>query len=449
MKTVIILHKKELTDKYLKIIQRTLYDKIIIIVLKSSYSEKSILKKNRIEVIECKSKNCISKIIDDVFIKYSNYKILPYFEGDCNSRYSIKVYNKTFETSINPHIFKLKNKMNEFLKEYTNKNNLKLKFSDLKQKSYKELEKEFGPHFILKPLNAASSLLNFKIIDELSYEKALKKLQSKYQYIIEEYISGNLYATDLFFDGSKIFVMCHSREITFSEILNKFSDSYLIKYKNLLTENFMHFLPVRYTLETSKIPKIAQDFIKNICKKLKSIKYRGFLHLEYKYDKEAKKVGFIEWGARNGGNRNYFIRKMHNVTCEQIPYEVLCKKNYNHFVFKDGIYYLANKDHEKNYVGIKTNPLEKTHLMDLLKKNPNFMNYSFEDFLKRQFWDIGKIEFNKIDFNIKTTSDYYLYPFYQRSDTKFDYIIEFDEENFKKFLSKKYTIIEKLVFHDY
>jgi len=447
MKPILITFHKEFQDASHKQLQKMSYEKVYVLTLKNSITIKSKGKKIIPVIIE--SKKEIQKKIDEIFLENKDKMILPYFEGDANSKYSIKIYNKTFNTKVDYKKFKIKSEMNKLIEKHTNKKNQRFKYNELIKTNYSIIKETFGEHFILKPINAASSLLNFKIINEEKYNSAIAKLRSKYEYIIEEYIHGNLYATDFYFDTKDIYITCHTREVTFSEIVNKLSKEYIERYEKVLNENFMHFLPVRYTIPVEKIPKKFISFIKKIAIPLQEMNYRGFIHLEYKYDAESQQIGFIEWGARTGGNRRTYVKSIHNARCENMPANILALNNKNNFLKKDGVYILDNRDHDKNYVGLKTNVVEKMHLMNLIKKHPNFMKYSYSDFLKQLFNEKWKISINDINFNIQTTSDYYIYPFYERSDTKFDYTLQLDEENFAKFLKRKYSIIEKLIFHNY
>jgi hypothetical protein len=83
------------------------------------YSGKRTLEKvktpSNIEIIGYTNLNTLSRAINSIYEAYIEYKILPYFSGDENSRHAIKVYNKTFGTKINPKVFKEKDIMQKFL----------------------------------------------------------------------------------------------------------------------------------------------------------------------------------------------------------------------------------------------------------------------------------------------------------------------------------------------
>lgn len=432
------------------LVKRIKYDKIYIIngENKKKENEENNNKDNgKIKYLLYKDLKEIPKLIDTIFKEEPNSMILPYFSGDSKSKYAIKIYNKYFGTKIESKLFKEKDKMNSFIGH--EKKHLKLNYNEIIECGYLKISKYLGERFILKPTNAASSLLNFMISSKDDFKIAKKKLKKSYNYILEEYLDGNLYSIDLYLDGNNIFVTSFVREITFYELLERFSKKYKEIYGNIINENFLHFIPIRYTLDFNKISSLEINFIKNVTKGLIDLKYKGFIHLEYKIDRKNNKIGFIEWGARLGWKRSYFIREMFNVIVQNIPYYLLYEKDLSKFEKKKGVYFLKERDPDKNLLGIKTNVMEKTHLMNLIKKTPNFLSISFEEHLKDIMRDYWKIKFDEIDFSLKTSSDYYIYPYFQRNDTRFDYIMKLNEKNFKLFLKKKHSILEKLVFHDY
>lgn len=449
MKTALILYQKNLKDSTLNDLRRDLdYHKIYILTPEQSAAAKH---KNIITIGGVSRKDIPAKtkeIFADPVNK--NYLLLPYFSGDNNSKYSIAVYNQAFGTRINPQIFRLKNEMNRFLgAEIANKKNCKIGYEELIKTPYDTVAKTIGKSFILKPVNASSSVLNFKISSAEDFERIKTKLTRKYTYLLEEYLGGNLYSVDFFCDGENVFLLCFAREIPFLELIEKFSPKYLAKYKNTLDEDFLHFLPIRYTLDLKKLSKLELDFIGKIGKKLAGIGYRGFIHLEYKVDRPNKKIGFIEWGARPGGKRAEFIKDMYNLHVKNLPYKLLFAKDHSRFHKKHGLYFLKYRNKERNFIGVYTNVFAKTHILNILKKTKGFLNISFERFLREFLWDHWKIKVKAVKFTVKTSSDHYLYPFYQRNDTKFNYTLELDEASFQRFLKKKHAILEKLVFHDY
>lgn len=451
MKTALITYKKELSEKALYDYKRKLcYDKYFVLTNKCKVDKEKLKEFKAIKVMETTQQGIPARI-DSIFQDHrKEYSIFPYFVGDANTKYAIKTYNKAYGLKIDPKHFRLKSKMNEFLgEEVVRKKSLKLSFTELQKLSYDQAGEKLGKTFILKPVNAASSLLNFKISSEASFKNGKAKLKKKYQYVLEEYLDGNLYSLDLFCDGQNIFLLCFVREIPFLELLENFSPEYLKKYKKHIAAEFLHFLPIRYSLDLKKISPLELDFIKRIGDKLVAKKYHGFIHFEYKVKRKAGKIGFIEWGARTGGKRANFIEGMHGLRVENLPKEILFKKDFSRFEKKKGLYFLKNRDIDKNYLMVYTNVIEKTHIMKVLSFIPQFLNTSFESFLKNYLWDNWKIKANKIEFFLSTSSEGCLYPFYERSDSKFNYIMEFEEDSFKRFLKKKHSILEHLVFHDY
>jgi hypothetical protein len=172
--------------------------------------------------------------------------------------------------------------------------------------------------------------------------------------------------------------------------------------------------------------------------------------LEYKYDKAQKKIGFLEWWARYGGNRSTFIKKIYNTDIHRIPWYVLIEKDFSRFKqLKWNIHCFKEQEHNLNLVWIKTNFLETTNYIDILKKTWDIFEISFQKFLKDYYLQEFGIRVKKIDFYVKYSKWYNFFPFYKEQSTKLDYILELDDENFEKLKKKKFKIIEKTFFHDY
>lgn len=66
-------------------------------------------------VVQYTNLNGLNRAIMSLYREYMEYMIIPYFSGDSNSKYSIKMYNKSFNTKIDPKIFKQKDAMMHFL----------------------------------------------------------------------------------------------------------------------------------------------------------------------------------------------------------------------------------------------------------------------------------------------------------------------------------------------
>lgn len=451
MKTALITYRKSINFKTIKDFKRKLcYDHYFIITKNNNLGEEHLDRLKKITVIECCGKE-IPEMINQIFDKHSrHYRLLPFFRGEVNSKYAIKIYNKFYGTSVDPKAFRLKSHMNKFLgEELGQKKTLNFSYDKLKAVTYQQLKHKLGASFIVKPVNAASSILNFKISSAKEFASAKKKLKRKYKYVAEEYLEGNLYSLDFYSDGSDIFLLCFVREIPFLELLENFSPRYLEKYYKYLSTEFLHFLPIRYTLDFKKLSPLERDFVKKIGEQLLAKKYRGFIHLEYKVKRKEGKIGFIEWGARPGGKRVEFVNTMFNYRVENLPFDLLVKKDYSRFEKKDGLYFLKNRDIDKNILMIYTSVLEKTNIINVLSKIPNYLNISFEDFLKNYLWDNWRIRVKNIEFFLQTNSEGYIFPFYERSDTKLHYIMEFEEEAFCRFVKRKHKILEHLVFQDY
>ena len=298
MKVQLITYKKTINQGVLdQLIRHSKYNKIFCLTTQNLLVGNKLKTNKKIEVIELAKKKDIPRQIEKLFKnKDKETLLLPHFEGDYNSKYGIKTYNLSFKTKIDPNLFKLKNRMNDFLKDVANKANQKYSYAELMEKNYEELVEILGNSFILKPTNAVSSFFSFKISSASDFERVKKKISKKYQYILEKYIEGNLYAVDIFCDTKDIYVLCHSREITFSEFIEKFTSKHKNKYQHLY-DDYLYYIPIRYNLDFSKISKTEEKFIKAVGEKLKSIKYRGVVHLEYKINRKTKEIGFIEWGC--------------------------------------------------------------------------------------------------------------------------------------------------------
>ncbi|HPO05912.1 MAG TPA: ATP-grasp domain-containing protein [Candidatus Gracilibacteria bacterium] len=449
-KSVLITYLKSFNLNHLKDFRSNLsYKEYQIITHENKVNEKILAKNPKFKVEICEKRKNIPSKIKEIVKKIPRHSlVLPYFSGDSNSKYAIQVYNDTFSTKIKCGDFRIKSQMNNFLGKLSQKKNWRLDYNALQKLTYAEISSQISSSFIVKPINAASSVLNFKVMKEEEWERAKLKLKKKYEYLLEEYLEGNLYSLDFFCDGKNIFLLCFAREIPFAELIEKFSPHYLEKYQTIPVD-FLHFLPIRYTLDLQKLSKLELNYVKQLGQKLIEKQYRGFIHLEYKIQRKTGKIGFIEWGARLGWSRAQFIKSMYGVRVENIPHDLLYKRDYRNFVEKEGLMLLKNRNFDKNFIGIKTNVFQKTHLVDILHKIPNYLKVSFASFLKEFLDKTWHIKINSLKFVIKTSSDHCLYPFYERGDTQFSYIMEIEKESFKKFLHKKHRILEKLVFHDY
>ncbi len=451
MKFGLICNVKKVSAKTIAKYKKNMkYDKVFFICNECSVEDEVLKKEKKIEVFISTEKG-IFKTINEIFEKHEKkYLLFPKFTGDKNSKYAIRVYNKSFDTKINHKIFRDKKAMNAFVADRIDKKNETFSYDELQKNSYEDLKEKVGDSFIVKPVSSSASVMSSKVASPEDLSELQPKLKKKFKYILEEYISGNLYSVDFYFDGKNIFLLCYAREVCLAEILDKLPSVKKQIGHDIYTPEFLHFVATRYTIDLNKLSKLELDFIKELSKNLEKINYRGIIHLEYKLDKKHKKIGFIEWGARAGGYRAFFIKEMHNIDLENLPYYLLGKKDYGKFIKKKDIYFLRGRDENKNFVGIRTNILKKTHVMDILKKNTsNYLEVSFQKFMKDFLWDNWRIKVKNVRFFVKTSSNYFLYPFYERGDTRFDYMMEMDETNYKKFLTKKHPLTECLTLHDY
>lgn len=390
--------------------------------------------------------------IKTVYQKYMEYKMIPYFTGDMYSKYALYAYNLSYHTNIDPRIFKEKDRMIQFLWELSHKKNLKFEYKDLKKTTYKELEATLGTPFILKPTNASSSTYTFKIKSEQEYNDILLKIGKGYTYMCEEYIWGNLFSLDFYMDGENMYMLLFAREVSMIDLIEtrKFSKEYMENYGEELEKHFNFVLPIRYNLDFAKISQIEIQFIEKLRQRLAEISYKWFIHLEYKYDTLNKKLWFIEWGARPGGNRPIFIKNIYHTDTKKIPYYLLIEKDTSRFkIVKSRIYAFKEKEDNLNFVGIKTNFTKPTHYIDILRKTGDILALSYEQFILDYFKNTFGIRVKDIRFQVHPNDYKNFLPFYMSNKTKFDYILELDDENFSIFRKKKAQIIEKVFFHNY
>jgi len=249
-----------------------------------------------------------------------------------------------------------------------------------------------------------------------------------------------------------MYLLTYAREIAMIELAdkNKFSKTFLDKYGVELEKHFNFHLPIAYHLDFSQLSKMEGDLIEKLRHKLEDAGYRGVVHLEYKYDKKEKKIGFLEWGARYGGYRSIFIKEIYNTDVLRIPYYLLVEKDISRFSpLRGNIYCFKEQEHNLNFVRVKTNFVETTNYIDILKKTGNIFEVSFQKFLKDYYLQEFGIKIKKIDFYVKYSKGFNFFPFYREQSTKLDYILELDDANFELFKRKKFKVIEKTFFHDY
>lgn len=450
IKTLLISKISKINKNEVYNFSKLSYTKIILLYLWDKEIDTRI--PSKVTIIKCLNLIELNKQISETYNNYMDYKIIPFFSWDANSKYSIKVYNKTFWTNINPRIFKEKDVMGEFLGDISKKKFIKFTYKELISTKYEELINRVWNEFIVKPTNASSSTNTFKINTSKTFDRIKTKLSKKYEYILEEYIWWELFSIDFFFDWEKMFLLVLAREIAMIELSDKdkFSKTFIDKYWEELSKHFNFILPLGYHLDINKLSKVELIFLEDIKNKLKKIWYRWVVHLEYKYDKKAWKLGFVEWWARYGWYRKLFMKKIYNTDHLRLQYNILIEKDFSKFTkVKWDIYKFKEKEHNLNFVRVKTNFIEKTNYIQILDKSWDVFKKSFDwflnDYYKNKFW----IYIKKIDFFVKYNKEYNFLPFYKNSETKLDYVLELDDENFKLFKKKKFKIIEEIFFHDY
>lgn len=449
IKTLLVSMKIKLSKDDIYTFSKLQYSKIVIlytgnIVINNSYSN--------IEIITCIWNVDLKNEISELFKKYSDYLILPNFAWDDYSKYAISIFNKSYKTKVNSKIFKEKDIMTNFLWEIASKKYVKLTYKELITKNYDYFEENVWKDFIIKPTNASSSTNTFKVINSDELENIKIKLSKTYDYIIEEYIWWDLFSLDFFFDWENIFLLVFAREIPMIELSdkNKFSSKFIEKYWEELKKHFNFILPLSYHIDFSKISVLELKFLEKLRLKLSGIWYRGVIHLEYKYDSKTKQIWFIEWWARYGWYRKIFMKEIYHTDYLRLPYNLLVDKDYSKFSnIKWNIYKFKEKEYNLNFVRVKTNFIDRVDYISILKKSWDIFKNSFNDFLKDYYKNKFWINVKKIDFFVNADKNNNFYPFYKNNETKFDYILELNDENFSIFKKKKFKIIEEFFFHDY
>lgn len=449
-KSLLIKHSQKITKESLYILSKLPYNKII--VISNFILDNSIKIPSKIEIVNYNNWRDLITKINEVIAKYNEYLIIPSFTWDDNSKYSININNKVAWTKVDYKIFKQKDVMTDFLWDIAKKKFKKFSYQDIQAISYKEIVDQVSETIIIKPTNAHSSTSTFKVENEIDFDNIKPKLSKKYDYIAEEYINWELYSLDFFFDWENCFLLSYIREVAMIELLDKdkFSEKFLEKYWESIKKYFNFVLPMTYIIDFSKLAKIEINLLQNLLDKLKSIWYIWAIHLEYKLDSKNNKIWFIEWWARYGWYRRNYIKWIYNTDTSKIPYYIQVEKDFSRFKeLKKWVYVFKEREHNLNFVRIKTNFLEKTNYIKILKKSGDIYKTSINQFLKEYYKEKFWIKVKQIDFYVKHSPRFNFYPFYENNETKFDYILELDDENFAIFKKKKIKILENVFFHDY
>lgn len=450
-KTLLVSRVANLSKETILMHSSLPYTKVILLYAGAKSSEK-VKTSSKLSIRTCSNLTVLNREINKIYEEFPEYMILPNFWGDAFSKYAIKMYNKTYGTKIHANIFKEKDVMMKFVWQVWEKNYFRTSHKELVHMQYADIEKSVGKTFIVKPTNASASRCTFKVTDADDFEAVKPKLSRIFDYMVEEYIGGELYSVDIFMDGENMYLLTYAREIAMIELADKkkFSKKFLEKYGEEIDKHFNFILPIAYHIDFSFLSKMEISLLEELRSKLASIEYRGVVHLEYKYDKTEKKIGFLEWGGRYGWYRKTFVKEIYNTDHLRIPYYLLVEKDTSRFApLKWKILAFKEQEHNLNFVRVKTNFLETTNYISILKKTWNIFEISFQKFLKDYYKEHFGIKIKKIDFYVKYSKGYNFFPFYKDAATKLDYILELDDENFELFKKKKFKIIEKTFFHDY
>lgn len=450
-KTLLITRSTNISRDVILAYESLPYAKVVVLYMGNKDISQA-KKSKKIEIISCKNLTLMNSEINKVYHEHPEYIILPDFSWDAFSKYAIKVYNKTYGTKIDAKIFKEKDAMMKFVWNVGEKNYIRTTHKNLIHSEYRDLEETIGGSFIVKPTNASASRCTFKVTSEEDFKNIIPKLSRSFDYMVEEYIDWELYSVDVFVDGENMFLLTYAREIAMIELSDKkkFSKEFLEKYGEELEKHFNFHLPIAYHLDFSTLSKMELWLLEQLRLSLDKVDYRWVIHLEYKYDKKAKKIGFLEWWARYGGYRKIFIKEIYNTDIQRIPYYLLVEKDTSRFQKLNWkIYAFKEQEHNLNFVRVKTNFTQTTNYITILKKTGNIFELSFQNFLKDYYKENFWIKIKKIDFYVKYSKWYNFFPFYKDATTKLDYILELDDDNFERFKKKKFKIIEKTFFHDY
>gem|GEM_PF-2751089 len=141
-----------------------------------------------------------------------------------------------------------------------------------------------------------------------------------------------------------------------------------------------------------------------------------------------------------------FIKHIYNLDCRNLPQMILKDKDYGLFQKKKGFYFLKYHKPDTNYIGMKVNFIKKTSLDDIINKRNNYLEVSYKDYIINYFQKKFKINLENVNFVVKKSTNNFIYPFYERNDTKFDFTFSLDDDNFKVFRKSKFKIIESIGF---
>ncbi len=435
--SILIKHSGEETVKQLL---QTPYYRIYVLIEEGTEIPKSL--SNRVIFFSYKREHHRNGIIKKLISDKPRELIIPFFRGDSYSQYAIHTRNQYSNKNIDWKIFKYKHKMNEFVG--SEKKAIFLLHDTLSTTSYNDIKKTLWEDtFIVKPINKSASAWAFKIANHHDWEQIQSKLLPC-DHVIEEYYPWHLHSVDFYFDGEHVLVLCIVKEMPFIEIMdeNKHSEEFLLAYGEEINKHFLYFLPIRYDIPYNKMSDTERKLLSDLWKKLKSIGYKWFIHVEYKFNPITKKVGFIERWARMGWQRSDWIKRLHYFDIKELLYDIhsgdISKwKSYKwSYIFKNIV-------PNMHYIGIYKNFLKKTSIGEIISSHKNYMEISFQQYIINYFKSLWIVVNNLHIMTSGNKKDFY--PSYQWKSI-FKVLFEVDDDNFKKLKSKKIQIIEKLVF---
>lgn len=439
----LIYKKDNITDKDIQSLTTLLYDKIFVLS-KETDTWKSIWKVNIVNY------TTIEEGIQHIFaLTEGKLRLFPFFSWERLAKNSIDIYNTTFKTNVKYTDFKNKDAMNTIFQTLSPKRSTTYTYEQLIKIDYDHLFPTGVSTGILKPQWWCSSLLTFFITSREDFSIAKNNITPNNVYIIEQYFDGELNSIDFYCDWKEIYLLAYIKEIPLKELEDKqqLSSDFLNIYKKDLTL-FNFFIPIRYNEELHSISEIELTLLSKIKNKLHSMNYRWFIHLEYKYNKETNALWIIERGARLWFKRNKYIEQVYNNTIQttNIPYYVATKQPDIFTTIIPWIHSLIQKNTDTNILGIRTTfyvPTKKyfSSLNDFKEQ----LSKNLHMYFLQQFWAIVK----NINYSITYQNNYTFYPFYQRNDTRLDYILFFNNKDFQKIKLDFPAIIERLIFNDF
>ncbi len=439
----LVIKKDTLTDKIIENLKILSYDKIY--VLSKQYQETHIHWK-----VTVVNYNNISTWIKKIYkLNTENIPLIPFFFWDGLAKNSIDIYNHTFSTQVKYSSFKDKDIINRTIQSASKKLFFHYTFHQLQKEKYENLIKKWLKKFIIKPKSWSSSLMTFLVEQAMDFDIIKKKILPEYTYIVEEYFDGELNSVDFYHDGKNLYILAYIKETALKDLstTNFLSEHFLQTYKRDL-KLFNFLIPIRYNESFKNISQEELYFLSKIKNILTDLQYKWCIHLEYKFDLSTHTIWFVEWWARLGFKRNAFIENVYTINTKvfDLPYLILQKKLQWFVKLSPWIYTLLETDTNTNILWMRTSFYKKTN-----KKFTTIEAFErmLSRFLRNYFSKTFDIHIIDIQYVIKYQKWNTFYPFYQRNDTRLDYLLYLTDKDFlivKKYIGK---IIEHLVFNDF